>query len=207
MTIEQIRLMMDTFKGQLMHRNRALFMFGLSTGYRAGKEIPTIRLKDVLNENGYYHSSITLQSRHRKGNGMTYTLPLTESVTKELTPWIEQLNKWGYMKPSSFLFCTRSGNPMSYYDIYNVINKALKKSGLYNLFPPYRKGTHMMRKTLAKMCWEDCLERVKDGELLDPLQRLKQILGHQDSMATQSYIEDDARMHETVIRVQDKLKL
>jgi integrase len=186
LTDRQQEEILRSFKGPCKRRNIALFIFGCNCGYRGGKEIPSLCIGDVIGSDGKMFDTVTIQKKYRKKKQRSHSVPLN-SITKDaLKYWIEELNAWGFNQPDDYVFCKRNGEALKYHAIWKILTQGIRNAGLS--FKRYEKGTHMMRKTCANNAFDDGLERLSRGEKINPLTLVMQILGHEDSKSTLSYL-------------------
>jgi integrase len=142
---EEIVKVLDGFVGRHALRDKALFVLGIKSGLRIS-ELLSLRVGDVY-QYGRMLDRVTIEKRNTKGKHKSKNKPLHPDAKKILKQLIEQDSP----HPDAFLFQSQKG-----------ANKAISRNHAWWVFNrvfdleeiPGKKGTHCMRKTVAKKVWE-----------------------------------------------------
>jgi len=154
----------DNHYVDLAFRDRALLTVLIYQGLRRA-EVLGLQLGDVDLE------AMTLLVRRGKG-GTSRLLPLAQPAATAVADWLEMRPKC----PTSALFVTRGGRPMSVKDLQRMFRRTVARAGL-------RDGVtlHTLRHTFATLL-------LREGVDVRTLQRL---LGHASIETTALYLHVD----------------
>lgn len=180
----EIQEVSKSFTGRNAKRNLALFVLGLTTGLRIN-ELLSLRVEDVI-----FESQVVNRIKvKRKGNNSygTKSVVLMEPACNAILDWVTNgLWKRGCISPKTFLFKSEYGvnQAISTQQGYRVIVKAYKYNSLDG-----KLGTTAMRKSFAKYLYQHLEERRRNGESIDPLAMVSEVLGHHNLNATKAFID------------------
>lgn len=180
----EIRRILPTFQGRLRQRDRALFVLGVTCGFRI-QELLSLRVKDVILE-GEVVTRVTVEKCNTKGRVESRNVQLLNIAREYLLDWITNgLWQRGYVSPKTYLFKSEYGvnRPISARHAHRVLTRTYERNRLSG-----RLGTHCMRKTYAKFMYEDFQARRASGESIDPLPNVSKALGHKSLNSTMSYL-------------------
>lgn len=191
LTDEEIAAVMGAFSGVFEHRNRALFMLGLKTGFRIS-ELLSLRVCDLIAE-GKVVKHVTVDRRNMKGGKAegtptkadSRTVPLHRETHPHILAWCEDMQRQGYRRTDNHFFQSRKAGdaPLDRKQAWKALTDAYRAVGLSG-----RIGTHGMRKTFARIKLEYLKDRWQPGKEI-PIQALQRIMGHKDISSTQQYVE------------------
>lgn len=186
LTPNEFALVLRAFRGRDELRNRALFVLGVTTGFRIS-ELLSVSISDVHRE-GRQVQRIRVRRRDmkggrrrgpRRGRGAVHgrTAVLTPLARKHLELWLGHLALEGALDPDAPLFRSRKGKDraISRVQAYRVLRDAFAYCEL-DLTSP---GTHTMRKTFADTMYE---------ALGHDLFKLQKALGHASPSSTVAYL-------------------
>lgn len=186
MTHDEFALVLRAFHGPHEHRNRLLFVLGVSTGFRIS-ELLAISISDVFRAESVV-SRICIRRRNMKGGrsspehrgrGAVHgrTAILTPLARKHLEIWLGQLGLERSLAPDAPLFRSRKGTAraISRVQAYRILRAAFEYCELDMNSP----GTHTMRKTFA-----DTMYRALDENIF----KLQKALGHASPSSTMAYL-------------------
>ncbi len=181
--IQEIRKVKKAFKGPFKHRNYAFFILGTNTGFRIS-EILTLRLGDILEENGDIKKRLTVYKRNMKGKRSSRTILLNQAAREAITPWLKQLAKLDVIHKDDYIFRSIRGNqPIDRTQAWRILNETFQAAGLIG-----KLGTHSMRKTFANNIYKYFLKKVAQGEPIDAFRSTSKALGHTDIKSTDQYL-------------------
>ena len=172
------------FRGDFACRNRALFSFGVGTGFRA-HEIAQVTRGDLLDNGGYFKRQITVA---RTKCGGSRTVVLSDMVIDDLLPWLAEMeDKYFMWLSTSNVFCRADGKPMSPGAICKVIGRVCREH--MGQLSGKRYGSHSMRKTFAEQMYKYYIKSCAGHpDPLQPMRLLQAALGHANMDNTQRYI-------------------
>ncbi len=136
----QIDAVLAQFGGPLFHRNKALFLFGVTSALRIS-DILSMRWADVLDFEDYGDGNgevmafrTTVEVRERK-TGKRKVFPLSPPVASVLGEW-RRANR------GEWIFSAPNGpRPISRVHAWRVLHRAAERAGIVGI------GTHSLRKT------------------------------------------------------------
>ena len=139
-TLHQIEAVLSRFGGPLAHRNKALFLFGVTSALRIS-DILAMKWTDVLDFEDYDEGNgeviafrSTVEVREKK-TGKRKVFPLSSAVASVLGEW-RRLNR------GAWIFSAPGGSrPISRVHAWRVLHRAAEKAGISGI------GTHSLRKT------------------------------------------------------------
>lgn len=139
-----------SFTGRYALRDRALFITGITTGFRVS-ELLALRLKHIVDEKGEVVKQIRLEAASCKGGEAATAQPLVDSARTAIAAWLPRLRRWGYMTEDCFLFQSLApGNrPLDRSYVCKILGRAFQAVGIEG-----KLGTHCMRKTFAQAIWK-----------------------------------------------------
>ncbi len=175
---------MQAFTGRNRLRDRALFLLGVTCGFRI-QELLSLRVQDVVFE-GRVVDRVTVQKHNTKGSIESRNVLLLGVAREGLLDWItEGLWRRGYVSPETYLFRSEFGvnRPIGPRHAYRVLAHNYRRNHLAG-----KLGTHTMRKTYAKFLYADFQERRARGEPVEPLPLVSKGLGHKSLNSTMSYL-------------------
>ncbi len=191
LTKEQQSLFMDYARESYLYN---FFAVMLRTGLRNG-ELRGLKLSDVDNDKNVIHIQRTL--KYIDGSGFFEDSPKTISSRRDipLTPDItaliaEQRGYWDFdaERPDGYLFCTKSGKPLSRDRVQTEIDKIIRR--IHNDGYSFERITpHILRHTFATRAIEAGMQP----------QVLKTILGHRSlamTMDLYSHVMPETRSSE-----------
>lgn len=185
LTDEQLNLVLTHGFGSTEYgvRAKAMFLTHLTTGVRIS-ELLSLTLGDVVTDGGSWVQYIHFRRQNTKGRIEGRHRRLRSEIRPQLGEWIETLNQWGGVLAECPLWCDKSLKVLSRQRAYEIYRTAFKRAGLALAVP----GTHTLRKTYADRIYKDLLRRLSEGEQLDPLRGISQLLGHSNIASTESYL-------------------
>ena len=161
----------DVFSTLKTKRDKLLFLLGAKTGLRIS-ELLSLTIRDVT-EYGQVGSQVTVAKKNTKGKVESKTLPLTETVKKALSAYIE-----GKTNLSEPLFKSTKSNKgitrMQAHRILKNVFNALELTG--------KVATHSMRKSYA---------RKVHAALGSDILKTQIALCHKSLSSTASYLQVD----------------
>lgn len=184
LTRAEVRQVTDSFQGRYKERDRAMFILGVCSGFRIA-EILSLRVKDVVH-NKTVTKRVSVRRCNTKGKKQARSVMLLDTAREALFDWVQGgLKARGFILPDTYLFKSQVGRnrPITRRHAYRVLlNNFISNYLTGNL------GTHTMRKTYAKWLYDDLLERLAQGERVDPLHITSKALGHINIANTLKYL-------------------
>lgn len=172
------------FSGKMATRNLALFLLGANTGFRI-TELLSLRLGDVLEDDGRIKTRIMVSRRFMKGKRSSRNVYLNEFARKGLRPWLVVLREGCVIHRDDFVFRSygHGNKAIGRVQAWKIMTKVYKAAGLTG-----KLGTHAMRKTFANNIYQQLLNRVAGGEAIDAFRAVSKALGHSDIKSTDQYL-------------------
>ena len=197
----EINAMLAEFKGLYRDRNKALFLLGLTTGFRIS-ELLSLTISDIVDESGAIVEALTVSRGRMKGKKRSRSVWLSEQVRAVIDDWCNQLRKLGFRAGNEYAFCQANGEPISYYEYWDIVKRTARRAGLS---PIRGVSTHSMRKTFARNVWRDAKRRERGGEHIDAWKVVQEALGHKSIESTQHYMNflDRNEIKSSVIAAQE----
>ena len=172
----EIRLVSACFDGNLFeHRNRGLFMLGVSTGDRIS-ELLALTISDVY-QNQKPVTDLLFDRSIVKGSEVSRVVPVNidgRAAIENLIGWHKE--KYGIIAPFRPLFPSRNKNgavAISRQTAHGMLKKAFQAAGLNGKF-----ATHSLRKSFAQRVYEESRD----------IYLVQELLGHRNVSTTQKYI-------------------
>ena len=171
----EIRLVSACFKGTYEHRNRGLFMLGVSTGGRIS-ELLSLTVGDVY-QNRKPVTDLLFDKSIVKGGEISRAVPVNSDgrrAISEIIAWHKE--KYNTIAPSRPLFPSRNKNgsvAMNRQTAHEMLKKAFQAAGLNG-----KLATHSLRKSFAQRVYEE------SGDIY----LVQELLGHRNVSTTQKYI-------------------
>ena len=172
----EIRLVSACFDGNpFEHRNRGLFMLGVSTGGRIS-ELLSLTIGDVY-QNGKAVTDLLFDKKIVKGGEASRAVPVNtdgRTAIENLISWHREHYKT--IAPSRQLFPSRNKNgsvAMNRQTAHEMLKKAFQAAGLNG-----KLATHSLRKSFAQRVYEE------SGDIY----LVQELLGHRNVSTTQKYI-------------------
>ena len=171
----EIRLVSACFDGTFEHRNRGLFMLGVSTGGRIS-ELLSLQIGDVY-QNGKAVTDLLFDKKIVKGGEVSRAMPVNSdgrAAIENLIDWHKEQYKT--IAPSRPLFPSRNKKgtvPMNRQTAHEMLKKAFTTAGLNG-----KLATHSLRKSFAQRVYEE------SGDIY----LVQELLGHRNVSTTQKYI-------------------
>jgi len=191
--IDQVR---EAFRGPYAARDRALFALGIKQGRRISQML-SLRVKDVLGEDGRPMERIYYQRRNVKGRREGESVVLHPEARAALLEWIREMEKRGPLTADAPLFSSRKGGALDRRSAWRILRGAYRRAGLSG-----KLGTHTLRKTVAARAYEIALERMRAGEKVDPIRRVQAVLNHKRITSTIHYLaRDDESVDQTLLAI------
>lgn len=184
LTKREICRVLPSFQGRLRLRDRALFVTGITCGFRI-QELLSLRVKDIILA-GEVVNRVTVEKRNTKGHLESRNVQLLDTAREYLLDWITNgLWKRGYVSPETYLFKSEYGmnRPISARQAHRILTSNFERNRL-----PGKLGTHCMRKSYARFMYKDFQTRRAAGESIDPLPNVSKALGHKSLNSTMSYL-------------------
>jgi len=181
--LSEIKKVKKLFKGPMKNRNYALFILGANTGFRIS-EILSLRLEDVLEEDGQFKKRLTVFKRNMKGKKTSRTVLLNKAARDGILPWLKELTKMDIIHKDDCIFRSIRGNySISRTQAWKILTNTFREADLNG-----KLGTHSMRKTFANNIYKYFLIKVAAGEPLDAFRSTSKALGHSDIKSTDQYL-------------------
>lgn len=164
-----------SFSGEYEHRDRAMFLLGLKTGFRIS-ELLSLTVNDVWNSNAQImRDYVTVQRKNMKRKISSRTVPINQTAKDAIERHIKNSNLQS--NPDSFLFPSRKGEnkPISRVRAYQILSFLANDCQINKNI-----GTHSMRKTFATKAYN-----ATNHDLL----KTQRLLGHRNINSTVQYLE------------------
>lgn len=173
---KEIRLVSICFDGNpFEHRNRGLFMLGVSTGGRIS-ELLSLTIGDVY-QNGKPVTDLLFDRAIVKGGEISRAVPVNVDGREAIEALIDwHAEKYQTIAPSRPLFPSRNKNgsvAMNRQTAHEMLKKAFLAAGLNG-----KLATHSLRKSFAQRVYEE------SGDIY----LVQELLGHRNVSTTQKYI-------------------
>ena len=171
----EIRLVSACFNSTFEHRNRGLFMLGVSTGGRIS-ELLSLTVGDVY-QNGKPVTDLLFDRSIVKGGEVSRAVPVNvdgRAAIENLIAWHQEQYKT--IAPVRPLFPSRNKNgsvAMNRQTAHEMLKKAFTAAGLNG-----KLATHSLRKSFAQRVYEE------SGDIY----LVQELLGHRNVSTTQKYI-------------------
>jgi site-specific recombinase XerD len=178
LTPEEVQQVLQTFPADYQgHRNKALFLVGLRTGFRVS-ELLRLRVQDILHH-GRLVDEVTIAKRHRKQRTFSHTVALHQEAKQALQTWLQVYQGQADLLSGVWpLFPARQGlhAPLGRCRAWQILREAFAQAGLSG-----KLGTHVMRKSYAVS-----MSQKLDGNIF----KVCKALGHVDIKSTMAYMPD-----------------
>ena len=171
----EIRLVSACFTGTFEHRNRGLFLLGVSTGGRIS-ELLSLTIGDVY-QNGTAVTDLLYDKSIVKGGEVSRAVPVNTDgmrAIEALVNWHRE--QYGTAHKRRPLFPSRNGqgkHRMTRRAAHNVLKSAFMTAGLNG-----HLATHSLRKSFAQRLYE------QTGDVFT----VQEMLGHKSIATTQKYL-------------------
>ena len=171
----EIQLVSACFDGTFEHRNRGLFMLGVSTGGRIS-ELLGLTIGDVY-QNQKPVTDLLFDRSIVKGGEVSRAVPVNidgRAAIENLIGWHKE--KYTTIAPFRPLFPSRHKNgtvAISRQTAHEILKKAFQAAGLNG-----KLATHSLRKSFAQRVYEE------SGDIY----LVQELLGHRNASTTQKYI-------------------
>lgn len=178
LSTEEYRLVLGAFHGPFEHRNRLLFVLGVSTGFRIS-ELLSLKIGDVWTHNCPV-SRLRVRRAHMKGSKASRSVLLSPQARKAVHTLMAFRCLSDFVLPDDPLFQSRKDKtrPITRTQAYRVLRNAFEYCEL-DLTTP---GTHTMRKTFAATLFD-----AFEGNIF----KLQRALGHASPASTVAYLSFD----------------
>lgn len=172
-------------QGRNPERDRTLFLLGCYAGGRISSLL-SLRVRDVIEPDGSPVSTLVFSRANVKRKRKSHYVQLSEECQRILADYLTYLRSVCRMQDDDYLFTTKWGmEPINRVQAYRIINKAAKSILCGGVI-----GTHSMRKTFAATYHHLARAAYLAGEITEePLELLRQALGHADLRSTTKYLE------------------
>lgn len=195
LTDEEIQIMINKgFAGKEHLRNRAMFCFGIATGYRI-QEILHHKVRDVVVKKKV-KEYVEIPKRFRKAKVSGQTKKLVSFARKALQSHIDNEFKRAGAQVygeifDQYLFPSRKVDPKTgiYKPIsvtwaWEIFDKAYRRCNIEGAV-----STHSMRKTFAQKMYKKAVEEFREGRSdIQPLRIVQKHLGHVNIDSTLKYL-------------------
>ena len=173
LTKDEVKLISDSFSGKFEHRDRALFLLGVKSGFRI-TELLSLKIGDIV-DNGKMVDRVHVSRANMKKKVEGRSVILHPEAKEALRIWIGELKDMGYMAKDDFIFQSRKGGnkAISRVGAWQILNAAAEGLEIGNI------GTHSMRKTFAN--------NVHDN-MGNDIVKTQRALGHKNINSTVSYL-------------------
>jgi integrase len=173
-TDEEAVLVMKTFGGAYVLRDRAIFAVGRYTGERISA-ILHLKVGDVI-QGGKVADAVAYRRSNRKGKVEGRTVKLHPEAKAALTAWINQLSKDTFLSAEDYVFQSRKGQnkPVGRVQYHRILKEAIEANEMTG-----KIATHSMRKTFADRVYE---------ALGHDIFRTQKALGHRNINSTVAYL-------------------
>ena len=168
---------MAGMSGRHALRDRAIFIFGMRTGYRIS-EILSLRVSDIW-EAGSIKNSVTVSKHRMKGGEKSRTMPLHSQAKEALALYIRDARLDHDFHLNSALFPRQGGiEPVNKKQYWAIIRAAASRAGV----SVEHLGTHSMRKSFASKMWNSAFIQ---ADIL----KMAKLLGHENPSNTARYVQ------------------
>ena len=174
LTDMEVALVATSFGGAYAARDRALFLLGVTTGFRIS-ELLSLTVGDIY-QHGHIVERVTVRRAHMKRKVEGRTVVLHPKAQGALQAWLTALAAAGARLPSRYVFASRKGvnRPICRETANQILHDAYATNGLSG-----QLGTHSMRKTFANNVY---------GKLGHDLVKTQRAMGHKNINSTVSYL-------------------
>jgi site-specific recombinase XerD len=174
LTDTEVTLVAMSFGGMYAARDKALFLLGVTTGFRIS-ELLSLTVGDVY-QHGRVVERVTVRRAHMKRKTEGRTVVVHPKAQAALQVWLTEFAAAGALLPSRYVFASRKGvnRPICRETANQILHDAYATNGLNG-----QLGTHSMRKTFANNVYD------KLGRDLVKTQRA---MGHKNINSTVSYL-------------------
>lgn len=187
LTHAEVAAVERNFHGRFAARDRALFIFGCTTGFRIS-EILSLKVAQITGTDSVRERVRVARSKMKGGRrGRAAVLPARAKKALEL--WLAKKSTFGGLNDNPYVFASRISNePISRIQAWRILRDAYAAAGLD--LGGGEVATHSMRKTFADRVYAQ----------LGDIFRLQVALGHASPSSTVSYLSykesdiDDAVM-------------
>lgn len=178
LSTDEYRMVLRAFHGPCEHRNRLLFVLGVSTGFRIS-ELLSLKLGDVWKHDKPV-TRIRVRRAHMKGAKASRSVLLSPHARNCVHTLLAFRSLRDPVSPDDPLFQGRKNktNPITRTQAYRILRDAFEYCEL-DLTTP---GTHTMRKTFAATLFE-----AFEGNVF----KLQRALGHASPASTVAYLSFD----------------
>lgn len=177
LTKSEIVLMLNAFTGECGPRNRLLFLFGITTGFRIS-EILSVKIGDIY-KNGHILPEVKVAKGYMKGKAASREVGLNPQLQRELLAYLTLMNCF---EPNHYLFCSEfsRNRPMNRKTANFSIKQAQDRAGLQDK----HLGTHCMRKTACQHIYKQSGNNIR---------AVQDFAGHAYVTSTQNYINPERK--------------
>jgi len=155
-------------------RNIALLHFSFYLGLRA-KEMATLRVQDVLEQDGNLKNEIILRREMTKGEKVRSVYLTNQKVRKALSDYLNDRKKQGSLFLSSALFRSQINGRFSPNTLQMLFKRMYQNVGLEGA------SSHSGRRSFATRLLEQGVN----------IKNVQTLLGHSSIMTTSIYVEDN----------------
>ena len=174
-------------------RNRAMFSTGCACRWRIS-EMLFLRWRDVWDEEaGTVRDRIHIEARYTKTKRASDFYP-SPGVKAALAEWHAAAKRIGRGRPCDWLFPNLGrgvgrelgGGAMSRQAAWEMVKRTCRAAGIGT----ERRGTHSFRKTALGNFYLERVERLRNGENVDPLRDTQQFSGHKSLVSLEHYLPE-----------------
>lgn len=188
-TEEEIKAMIDVFDKhieeadtdnhrQIASRNKLLFVLGINLGIRAS-DLHTLKWEFFFDKNNdgalEFKDFYSLQPKKQRKQKKFVKLFFNDAVKKAIMNYVAE---YPFDNPGEYLFASRKGSePINTRSLWRIIKQTAAEAGIKQNI-----GSHSLRKTWARSCFEQASDKTKAVVML------QQALAHSDQITTLRYI-------------------
>ena len=142
-------------------------------------------------------SNMIYRIEHKKRKKMAHSsrsVALHPVALEIMQKWLKQMHKYGFMKKDCPVFCKKNGERLERRYVGRRLKNFCAKLGITD-----RINTHSMRKTVARKALEYALRERNNGEPIDVLRTVQEVLGHSNINSTTKYLSFDSNQTDDVV--------